>query len=112
MTTWGFADCQRQRLGAGFGSTLGRLFLRTLPSEYNADSVYTWFPLVTPAAMKIHLTKLGIDKYNLMRPVTQIMPRIVSGYTEVSEILKSTASFHHPYTSAKPVSGHSKLKFP
>ncbi|KAK0488988.1 linoleate diol synthase [Armillaria novae-zelandiae] len=72
LTSWGFADCQRDPNAFGFGSTLGKLFLRTLPQEFgeNGNSVYAFFPLMTPESMKVHLTKMGVvDKYDLARPV-------------------------------------------
>jgi hypothetical protein len=49
LTAWGFADCQRDPNAFGFGSTLGRLFLRTLPNHFTENSVYTFFPLMTPS---------------------------------------------------------------
>jgi len=100
MTAWGFADCQRQSAGAGFGSTLGRLFLRTLPTEFTPNSVYTWFPLMTPTAMEPHLKKLNVlDKYDMARPGTQSVATVVKEYAEVAEILKDTESFQPPYTA-------------
>ncbi|KAK0202651.1 linoleate diol synthase [Desarmillaria ectypa] len=72
LTSWGFADCQRDPNAFGFGSALGKLFLRTLPHEFgeNGNSVYAFFPLMTPESMKVHLTKMGVvDRYDLTRPV-------------------------------------------
>ncbi|KAK0238937.1 linoleate diol synthase [Armillaria nabsnona] len=72
LTSWGFTDCQRDPEAFGFGSTLGKLFLRTLPHEFgeNGNSVYAFFPLMTPESMKVHLTKMGVvDRYDLTRPV-------------------------------------------
>ncbi|KAH7927845.1 heme peroxidase [Leucogyrophana mollusca] len=99
MTAWGFADCQRDPEGYGFGSTLGRLFLRTLPEQYDKDSVYTWFPLMHPDAMKTNLTKLHkINGYSLERP----KPRSTSvtkvdGYVEVGEVLRNGEKFEPEY---------------
>jgi hypothetical protein len=98
MTAWGFADCQRDSTGAGFGSTLGRLFLRTLPEQYTSNSVYTWFPLMTPDSMKIHLTKLNLlGRYDLKRPGVQASYRTVKDHAEIADILKNTAGFKTPY---------------
>jgi len=100
MTAWGYADCQRQPSGAGFGSTLGRLLLRALPNDYSANSVYTWFPLMTPSNMKVHLTKMNVmHKYDVARPATQTPARVIQGYNEVAQILKDTAGFHTPYAA-------------
>ncbi|KAH7914862.1 heme peroxidase [Hygrophoropsis aurantiaca] len=91
MTAWGFADCQRDPDGYGFGSTLGRLFLRTLPDQFDKDSVYTWFPLMHPSAMKTNLTKLHkINGYSLELPKSTNQPITkVDGYVEVGEVLKN-----------------------
>ncbi|CAL1714626.1 unnamed protein product [Somion occarium] len=97
MTAWGFADCQRDPTAPGYGSTLGRLFLRTLPNHFSHNSTYTWFPLMTPQAMKPILTKLGdIQLYDFRRPTVKNDAVTVSGYREVVEVLKSTDRFIIP----------------
>jgi len=94
MTSWGFADCQRDPNGWGFGSTLGRLFLRTLPNDYDEKSVYTWFPLMHPDAMKTNLKELGkLDDYSLERPKTRVPATTVSGYVEVGQVLRDAEIF-------------------
>ena len=97
-TAWGLKDCQRDTSNPGFGSMLGRLFLRTLPHHYTSDSTYTWFPLMTPDAMSGYTEKLGIkDKYNFNRPGSAPTTHIVSDYSLISSILKDAASFRPPY---------------
>ena len=94
MTAWGFADCQRDAGAPGYGSTLGRLFMRTLPEQFKADSSYTWFPLMTPEAMKIALESLGDErKYDLSRPGVDAAGARgeVTGYEDVAKVLGSTA---------------------
>jgi len=94
MTSWGFADCQRDPSGWGFGSTLGRLFLRTLPNDYDEKSVYTWFPLMHPEAMETNLTNLGkLDDYSLERPNKRVPSTTVSSYVEVGEVLRDAQAF-------------------
>ena len=94
MTAWGFADCHRDPNGWGFGSTLGRLLLRTLPNDYDEKSVYTWFPLIHPEAMQKYLKDLGkLDDYSLLRPKKRVPVTIVSGYVEVGEILRDVQIF-------------------
>ncbi len=94
LTAWGFADCQRDPNAFGFGSTLGRLFLRTLPNNFTSNSVYTFFPLMTPDSMKINLTKLKrLDEYDLSRPQPRPHVPVVSGYRQVGEILQDTDAF-------------------
>ncbi|KAF4610857.1 hypothetical protein D9613_007045 [Agrocybe pediades] len=98
LTAWGFADCQRDPNAFGFGSTLGRLLLRTLPNNFTENSVYTFFPLMTPESMKVHLTKLGvIDQYDLNRPKTRSPQVEVKGHQRVGAILKDKESFVAPY---------------
>ncbi|KAG1742705.1 heme peroxidase [Suillus paluster] len=92
MTAWGFADCMRDPDGYGFGSTLGRLFLRTLPNDYTEDSIYTWFPLMHPEPMEGYLKKLGkVGGYSVARP----KPR--GPFTTVSHVLRSTDKFVPEY---------------
>lgn len=100
MTSWGFADCQREPTAPGYGSALGRLFLRTLPNHFAYDSTYTWFPLMTPQAMKKILTNLGdADKYQFKRS-TVAQPQVaVSSYRDVFEVLRGTDRFGSAYES-------------
>lgn len=94
LTSWGFADCQRDSNGWGFGSTLGRLLLRTLPHDYDEKSVYTWFPLMQADSMGKYLKDLGkLDHYSLERPKTRVKPTTVSGYVEVGEVLRDEQCF-------------------
>ncbi|KAJ8521263.1 hypothetical protein ONZ45_g2030 [Pleurotus djamor] len=100
LTAWGFADCQRDAKAFGFGSTLGRLFTRTLPRHFNNNSVYTFFPLMTPESMKKHLTDMGcLGDYDLARP-KEIAPVIPTGdYAQIGEILNKKDIFVPPYAA-------------
>lgn len=94
MTTWGFNDCQRDPNGAGFGSMLGRLFLRTLPEHFTENSVYTWFPLMTPEAMQASLTDLKqMDKYDFSRPKTSSSHTTIKEHAHVAQILGDATTF-------------------
>jgi len=94
LTAWGFADCQRDADGYGFGSTLGRLLLRTLPNDYSADSIYTWFPLVHPESMEGYLKKLGkLDGYSPLRPKPSGPVTTIENYVVVGQVLRSTDKF-------------------
>ena len=100
LTAWGFADCQRDPSAFGFGSTLGRLFLRTLPNNFTENSVYTFFPLMTPDSMKKNLTNLKrLDEYDLSRPQPRPQARIVSGYGQIGEILQDNDNFTIEYAA-------------
>lgn len=97
LTAWGFNDCQRDPGAFGFGSTLGRLFLRTLPNHFTENSIYTFFPLMTPEAMNLVLTKLDLlDQYDLARPKAKSPVIAVEGYTRAQSILKDN-NFARPY---------------
>lgn len=111
MTAWGFQDCQRDPLSPGFGSTLGRLFLRTLPNDFQYDSVYTWFPFLTPEMTKLTLRRLGLShSYDFEKPRTSAAITNVVGYRSVAEVLKSPDRFgvaQHDRTSiVKPNAGY------
>jgi cytochrome P450 len=98
LTAWGFADCQRDPNAFGFGSTLGRLFLRNLPNNYTENSVYAFFPLMTPGAMKTHLSNMHrLDDYDVIRPKSQAPPRVISQYAQVGEILTDKDNFITDY---------------
>ncbi|KAH9016639.1 hypothetical protein EDB83DRAFT_2528743 [Lactarius deliciosus] len=107
LTAWGFADCQRDPKGPGNGSMLGRLILRGLPGEFSKNSVYTWFPLQTPASMQKFLGKLGTaDRYDFSRPPNPSPVAIAREYNDVQQVLGSP-QFRHPYghKAARVISG-------
>ncbi|KAJ8091181.1 hypothetical protein PM082_004157 [Marasmius tenuissimus] len=92
LTSWGFADCQRDPNAWGFGSTLGRLFLRTLPEQFTNNSTYAFFPLMTPESMKVNLKNLKCsDKYDLERKGPIASFQTVKDYRQIGDILKSSA---------------------
>lgn len=98
MTAWGFADCQRTPEGFGFGSTLGRLFLRTLPNNFTENSTYAFFPLMTPDSMTTHLKKLNlIDQYDMKRPKDRSAVHIVNNYGDIADVLGKPDAFTEPY---------------
>jgi len=99
LTAWGFADCQRSGDNAGFGSMLGRLLLRTLPTEYTEDSSYTWFPLMTPPAMNEVLSEVDVkEQYDLNRPSSKPGPADIKKYGEIAGILENrTKKFQDPF---------------
>ena len=109
LTAWGYADCTRSVENPGFGSMLGRLFLRTLPDEFTDNSSYAWFPLMTPQAMDEILTELGQrDEYDLERPKSAYGAREFKEYGEVSGILGNTEKFSYPFLNrvSRVIHGH------
>lgn len=69
---------------------IGRLILRGLPGEFTENSIYTWFPLQTPEAMKGFLTDLGtVGRYNFSRPGNAPVVAVAREYNEAKQILGS-----------------------
>lgn len=104
LTAWGFADCQRQPDAFGFGSALGRLFLRTLPEQFTENSTYAFFPLMTPQAMTVYLKDLNLsDQYDMKRPTTRNPGVVAMDYTQVGNIIKDPKFIAHYEKRAKDV---------
>ncbi|PPQ98253.1 hypothetical protein CVT26_003424 [Gymnopilus dilepis] len=114
LTAWGFADCQRDPKAFGFGSKLGQLFLRTLPNNFTENSVYTFFPLMTPESMKTNLTKLGVlNQYDLSRPTSKTGTASIDDYNGVKTVLNDKDGFQAPYKArVDRVLGNTKGFFP
>ena len=78
------------------------MLLRTLPNHYPHNSTYTWFPLMTPKAMKGILTNLEVaDQYEFSRP--SAMPDVVSvdTYDAVQKVMvNEERAFASPYGKA------------
>src|SRR5258708_13201720 len=76
LTTWGYAEATRNVDNAAWGGVLGRLITRGLPQHYNATSVYTHFPFITPTGQQYSMDnitkKLGLYKmYTFYNPIKQ-----------------------------------------
>ncbi|TDL21825.1 linoleate diol synthase [Rickenella mellea] len=98
-TAWGLRDCARDQNSPGFGSMLGRLFLRTLPNEYAADSAYAWFPLMHPGDMEGFAEKLGVAwKYDWERPKSRLPDVVIREYSEVQAVIANAKDFVTPYS--------------
>ncbi|KAL1747600.1 heme peroxidase [Schizophyllum fasciatum] len=113
LTAWGFADCQRDDMAHGFGSVLARLFLRTLPGQFTEDSVYGFFPLMTPQAMGVVLRRLGKEQdYSLARPEPAAKEQVVTTHNGVRTVLTSEAFVSPTGARARRVRGKDGLTFP
>jgi linoleate 10R-lipoxygenase len=113
LTAWGFTDCQRDPNAFGFGSMLGKLFLRTLPNNFTDNSIYTFFPLMTPEAMKLVLTKMDLlDQYDLARPKPKSATATVTGHANVSAALKNKDGLAKPCAERVARVVHGKGFFP
>ncbi|KAF9530418.1 linoleate diol synthase [Crepidotus variabilis] len=98
LTAWGFADCQRDPNAFGFGSVLGKLLLRTLPDHFTENSIYTFFPMMTPPSMKLVLDKLKLnDQYDTARPTAKRPTVILQGPVNAKAVLQGKTGFTKPY---------------
>ena len=82
LTTWGYAEATRNVNNAAWGGVLGRLITRGLPQHYNATSVYTHFPFITPTgqhySMDNIMKKLGLyQEYTFDKPDKQGDVRVI-----------------------------------
>lgn len=73
LTSWGFTEGSRNPDNAAWGGVLGRLIQRGLPNHFNATSVYSHFPLMTPTgqphSMDKILKRIGqLEEYTLEVP--------------------------------------------
>ncbi|ELU37245.1 linoleate diol synthase [Rhizoctonia solani AG-1 IA] len=98
LTCWGFDDATRDTENPSFGGMLGKLFYRTLPGQFPENSIYLWFPLMTPDAMKTNFTKVGIaGDYDFSRPTAPQPVQDVTSRAHVMDVIMETACIHTPY---------------
>lgn len=78
--------------------------MRTLPGQFTENSTYAFFPLMTPAAMKVYLKDLKLsDKYDLNRPTAKSSGQATSNYAQVGDILKDPKFIAHYEARARKV---------
>ncbi|CAE6446655.1 unnamed protein product [Rhizoctonia solani] len=98
LTCWGFDDATRDIENPSFGGMLGKLLHRTLPGQFPENSIYLWFPLMTPEAMKTNFTKLGIaGDYDFSRPTGAQPIQDVTTRPAVIDVVMETSCIHTPY---------------
>lgn len=71
---------------------LGRVLHRALPNHYNATSVYTHFPLITPTGQPHSMDNVlrrngALEKYSLERPVPQAPVQVITDVRSISAAL-------------------------
>jgi len=95
LTTWGYDDCQANKLDGSFGGMMTKLLFRHLPNNYPAGSAYAHFPFMVPRKMKEFAKDLAGDiepKYDWSRPDVPVgTPIVFRGYSEVKELLVGSA---------------------
>ncbi|QRV74358.1 heme peroxidase [Ceratobasidium sp. AG-Ba] len=98
LTCWGFDDATRDCNNPSFGGMLGKLISRTLPGQFPENSIFLWFPLMTPEAMKKNFTRIGIaGDYDFSRPVAPPAVQPVRQRSDVTSAIQDTACIHTPY---------------
>ncbi|EUC55588.1 linoleate diol synthase, partial [Rhizoctonia solani AG-3 Rhs1AP] len=98
LTCWGFDDATRDLSNPSFGGMLGKLLHRTLPGQFPENSIYLWFPLMTPEAMKTNFTKLGIaGDYDFSKPTGALPIQDITTRTAVIDVVMETSCIHTPY---------------
>ncbi|QRV89047.1 kinase domain protein [Ceratobasidium sp. AG-Ba] len=98
LTHWGFGDATRDCNDPSFGGMLGKLISRTLPGQFPENSIFLWFPLMTPEAMKKNFMRLGIDGgYDFSKPVTPPTVLLVKQISDVVNVIQDTACIHTLY---------------
>lgn len=77
---------------------LSKVLFRTLPDHYPDNSVFAHFPFMTPAQMKIHLTKLGlVEQYDFERPVKKGKTWTVADYSALQAVLSNPTTYESIY---------------
>lgn len=92
-TNWGYQECQSD-LTIDNGCVLYKLFLRTLPNNFDPSSVYVHYPFTVPSEMKTILQDLGKDhKYNFERPKPIPKPEMIFTYDAATKIMQDQDKF-------------------
>jgi len=92
-TNWGYKECQSDPT-IDNGCVLYKLFLRTLPQNYDPSSVYVHYPFTVPSEMKSILQDLKKDhKYNFERPTSIPKPKMIATYEAATKIMEDQETF-------------------
>ncbi|KAF9512279.1 hypothetical protein BS47DRAFT_1394408 [Hydnum rufescens UP504] len=108
LTTWGFVDANRNTENAAWGGQLGRVLARALPNHYDAESVYTHFPLITPTGQEWSIGNILKNKgyagqYSLDPPAVQPITKLVVDLSAIQEALHDDREKKFATTYAKNI---------
>lgn len=100
LTNWGFSEVSSD-LTIDNGCVFYKLFTRTLPNNFEPNSVYAHFPLNVPGEMKRALTKRKkAYKYTFARPTPIRKSQMVFSFAAADQILKDQEAFKVPWGEA------------
>jgi hypothetical protein len=92
-TNWGYQECQSDPT-IDNGCVLYKLFLRTLPHNYDPSSVYVHYPFTVPTEMKSILQDLKKDhKYKFERPTPIPEKEMIVTYEAATKIMNDQDTF-------------------
>lgn len=92
-TNWGMQECSSDPT-IDNGCIMYKLFLRTLPHNYDPASVYAHYPMTVPKEMEAVLKDLKKDhKYNFERPTPIPRPEMIFTYDAATKIMNDQETF-------------------
>lgn len=92
-TNWGMQECSTDST-IDNGCIMYKLFLRTLPHNFDPQSVYVHYPLTVPTEMKKVLQDLKKDHmYNFDRPAPIPKPTMIFTYDAATKIMNEQETF-------------------
>lgn len=93
LTNWGYQEASSD-LSVDNGCVFYKLFLRTLPNNYDPASVYVHYPLTIPSRMKRVLEDLDkAHKYDFEKPEPIKQPVILFSYDTAKKVLEDQETF-------------------
>ena len=97
LTNWGYTQVKPDPQVAG-GQVIYNLLQRALPGWYRGDSVFAFFPFVTPEENRKIQRKLGKENdFSYDYPVYQGLPTSIKTWEGVTSVLKDQARFKVPW---------------
>ncbi|OQO08271.1 hypothetical protein B0A48_06141 [Cryoendolithus antarcticus] len=93
LTNWGYKEASSD-LAIDNGCVWYRLFMRTLPNNYDPSSVYVHYPMTIPGEMHKVLKDLHKDhKYSFERPAPIKQPVLIFSYETATKVMENQELF-------------------
>ena len=93
LTSWGYSEIHPD-YDIDNGCMFYKLFLRTLPQNFQYNSIYAHYPLTVPSETRrilYNLNKAG--KFDFDRPRHKAKPRMILSYQAAVEVLRNQRAF-------------------